>query len=127
MQTRAILLDIPYYLSTHDLPPLDPLSFPSSTTIDLPLLQSALTFFKLSPRLGDVLLVRTGFEDALASDKIRLKAGENTHILGKWAGVQANKDTLEWIWKSGFAAVGCDNPTFEEWCECYPAQPALTS
>jgi len=117
VQTRAVLLDIPHYLSSHNRPPLDPVSYPSSTTIDLPLIQSALGFFNLAPRAGDVLLVRTGFEDALSADKVRLRAGEDTHLVGKWAGVQANRDTLEWIWKTGFVAVGSDNPTFEEWCE----------
>jgi kynurenine formamidase len=80
------------------------------------MLKDALKFFNLTPQIGDVLIVRTGFEDAVIADQARVKNGEDTRLLGKWAGVKASDELIKWIWESGFVAVGSDNPTFEEWC-----------
>ncbi len=127
IQTRAILIDLPLYFSAHSLPPLDPLSFPSSTPITFKLLQSAMTYFEIVSRVGDVLLVRTGFEDVLLDDVKALQDGSRKESLlkGSWAGVEANEETLHWIWETGFLAVGSDNPTFEEWSESFWVLPLI--
>lgn len=114
MQTRAILLDIPFYLSQSGLPPLNPVSYPASTSINLELLQSVAKHCRLKPQVGDVLLVRTGFQTVIERDMAR-PANAPSSLNGNFAGVQQDLDTLKWIWESGFVAVGSDNPTFEQW------------
>lgn len=116
VQTRGILIDVPLYLRRKGLGPLDPLSKPSSTAIDLPFLESAMEYFNIEPRVGDVLLVRTGYEDLIAADHVALARGEPALLaFNRWAGVEANVEVMKWIWTTGIVAVGSDNPTFEEW------------
>ncbi|KAL7422347.1 hypothetical protein Q5752_002993 [Cryptotrichosporon argae] len=114
VQTRGILIDVPLYLAQTGQASLDALSCPPNVTLSLALLHAALAHFHLAPRPGDVLLVRTGFEDALAADRA-MPGSERALKRHAWAGVQPSRELAEWIWESGFVAVGTDNPTFEEW------------
>ncbi|WVQ84190.1 hypothetical protein IAT38_006341 [Cryptococcus sp. DSM 104549] len=117
VQTRAILLDIPLYLSRHSLPVNPPLSNPPLTRITLSLILSALEYFHLTPQVGDVLLVRTGFEELLAEDKelVQSEKREKSAINETWWGVEGSEEVARWIWETGFVGVGSDNPTFESW------------
>ena len=97
---------------------MEVLSKPSSTRIDLPFLKRAFEHFQIEPRVGDVLLVRTGFEDLILADQAAVERGEPIKLGGnRWAGVEANVDIVKWIWETGIVAVASDNPTFEEWRE----------
>ncbi|KAJ8114129.1 hypothetical protein OPT61_g3909 [Boeremia exigua] len=63
-------------------------------------------------RDGDLLLVRTGFTEQYA----KLGEQERKELAGKppaFAGVESSKETLRWIWESGFVAVAGDAPSFE--------------
>jgi hypothetical protein len=94
------------------------LSKPSSTTIDLAFLKKAMAYFNIEPRVGDVLLVRTGFEDLILRDNLAIANGTPRLLEGNgWAGVEASEEVMKWIWTTGIVAVGSDNPTFEEWRE----------
>ena len=58
----------------------------------------------VQPRDGDLLLVRTGFTEQYG----QLSERERKDLANKpptFAGVESNKETLRWIWESGFVAV----------------------
>ncbi|ODO01976.1 hypothetical protein L198_02707 [Cryptococcus wingfieldii CBS 7118] len=117
IQTRGILIDIPLYLEQNNLPSNPPLLNPASNPVDLPLLLRAVEHFHLQPRPGDVLLVRTGFEDVYREDseKAQVDRHRESAIQGRWYGVEGKEEVVKWIWETGFVAVGSDNPTFESW------------
>ncbi|ODN97097.1 hypothetical protein I350_08077 [Cryptococcus amylolentus CBS 6273] len=117
IQTRGILIDIPLYLEQNNLPSNPPLVNPASNPVDLPLLLKAVEHFHLQPRPGDILLVRTGFEDVYREDseKAQVDRHRESAIQGRWYGVEGKEDVVKWIWETGFVAVGSDNPTFESW------------
>ena len=55
-------------------------------------------------RNGDLLLVRTGFTEQYGT----LGEAERKDLASKpprFAGVESSKETLKWIWESGFVAV----------------------
>ncbi|WRT63651.1 uncharacterized protein IL334_000574 [Kwoniella shivajii] len=116
VQTRALLVDIPLYLSAKGLPPNPPLSNPPTTQITLTVLQDALKHFNLTPRVGDMLIVRTGFQDVIEERNAATARGEEEkQFESNWWGVEQSEEVVEWIWKTGFVAIGSDNPTFENW------------
>ncbi|WWC58056.1 uncharacterized protein I303_100591 [Kwoniella dejecticola CBS 10117] len=110
VQTRAILLDIPLYLSQKNLPPNPPLANPPPTKLTFDVFQDVLAHFNIQPRVGDMLIVRTGFEDAVIESN---STGEE--IKASWWGVEQCSEIIEWIWENGIVTVGTDNPTFENW------------
>ncbi|ORY27318.1 hypothetical protein BCR39DRAFT_538316 [Naematelia encephala] len=111
IQTRGILVDLPLFLSETGQEPHDPLK----DRVEFTTLLSALEHFKLDPQVGDVLLLRLGFEDAILQDIERVAAGHETRLKGKWSGMIASHQLAKWIWSKGIIAVATDNPTFEEW------------
>ncbi|KAI5476097.1 3-dehydroshikimate dehydratase [Pseudohyphozyma bogoriensis] len=63
-------------------------------------------------RVGDILVVRTGFDTRFNE----LVAQNLSHrVSGHYAGVEQGKETLRWLWETGFAAVAGDQPAFERW------------
>ncbi|KAM5344311.1 hypothetical protein ACJ41O_012848 [Fusarium nematophilum] len=67
----------------------------------------------LEPRVGDILLIRTGF-----SSRYQHLSEEEEKAVGEaWppasCGVKQDKRLLEWLWDNKFAAVGGDAPGFE--------------
>ena len=60
---------------------------------------------------GDILIVRTGFTEKLATEDSEAQAA----LLGthKAVGVAGNEDTARWIWNHHFAAVAGDTLAFE--------------
>jgi kynurenine formamidase len=66
-------------------------------------------------RPGDILFVRTGFTkaySALSADQ--RKALTVRESPSDFLGVSPTKETLRWIWESGFSAVAGDAPAFEQ-------------
>ncbi|WWC66897.1 uncharacterized protein I206_100804 [Kwoniella pini CBS 10737] len=108
VQTRGILLDIPLYLSKNNLPINSPLSNPPITKLNFELFLKVLNFFKIKPKIGDVLIIRTGFENSIIEFKNDIK-------INSWWGIEQSSEFIKWIWENGIVAVGTDNPTFENW------------
>jgi hypothetical protein len=59
-------------------------------------------------RRGDVLLIRTGW----AATYLALDAGERPETLS-WNGLSAGEETAGFLWNTGVALVGSDNPAVE--------------
>ncbi|KAJ9646668.1 hypothetical protein H2204_000360 [Knufia peltigerae] len=72
---------------------------------------------KIEFRRGDILLIRMGYTEKLASlAKEELSAVQNINrdpYVASFPGVESSLDFLEWLWDTGFAAVGGDAPGFE--------------
>jgi hypothetical protein len=100
--SRGHLLDIPRYVKKHGLPPLAPLD--NSSPIGVSLLQGCADDQGSRFDPGDILLVRTGWTEAMfgLSDEEKLKHRN------KSIGVARGDDVLRWHWENGFAAVLSD-------------------
>ncbi|KAL2354985.1 putative cyclase-domain-containing protein [Cryomyces antarcticus] len=63
---------------------------------------------------GDILLIRSGFVKwhNEASEEERKKGTVNG---SEWAGLEGNRESVEWLWNRHFAAVGGDANVFEAW------------
>jgi hypothetical protein len=108
--SRGILLDYPAYRARHGLAPADPFA---SASISLAELQEMTAEAGVTPRPGDVLLVRVGFTPAYEaiSEPERVVIAQRPQP--DFLGVEPSLGVLRWIWESGFAAVGGDAPSFE--------------
>lgn len=98
---RAVILDYPRYLQKQGKDPIDALSSHAITPREL---KDMLAQTGVQPQNGDLLLVRTGFTEQYG----RLSEGERKAMATKaptFAGVESSKETLRWIWESGFVAV----------------------
>lgn len=69
-------------------------------------------------RRGDVLIVRTGW----AARYLAASEDERATI-SSWPGLSAGHDLVEFLWDSGIALIGCDNPAVEN----APGDPAAGS
>ena len=103
---RAHLLDIARHVKEHNLPPLE--HFTESDGIPLSYLTDCVTESGVSIQPGDILLVRTGFMDALMA----LPEKEQNELLSgdtrPWSGVQPSEEVMRWHWDKGIAAVVTD-------------------
>lgn len=107
--TRAVVLDYPRYLRLQSKPPVNALS---ASSIKVHELKEMVELAGVTPRAGDLLLLRTGFTvayEALSTEK-RIDMPKQAP---EFLGVESSRDVLEWIWESGFAAVAGDAPSFE--------------
>ncbi|OCF36999.1 hypothetical protein I316_01597 [Kwoniella heveanensis BCC8398] len=111
--SRAHLLDIPLYLSTHSLPPLDP--FSSSQPIPLSTLKACAEDSQITFAEGDILLVNTGFIEALEGLSDEEREGLKKREKNESVGVEANEEVWAWHWDNGIAAVASDCPSYESW------------
>ena len=84
-----------------------------STNIPLDHLQRIVKEKDISFRVGDILLIRSGYTTAYE----RLSANEQTaipqHPSTDFVGVEPSKKMLQWIWENRFAAVARDMVAFE--------------
>jgi hypothetical protein len=107
--TRAVILDYPRYLEKKGLASVEAIS---ASSISAATLQDMLKATGVQARPGDLLLLRTGFTVAYQKlsmeDRKALASSPPTFL-----GVESSKDTLQWIWESGFVAVAGDAPSFE--------------
>ena len=101
---RGVILDYPRYLEKKGKPPVSALE---ANCIPAEILQDMVKEASVEPRAGDLLLLRTGFtaqyEKLSPEEQVALSTKAPTFL-----GVESTKDTLKWIWESGFVAVaGC--------------------
>jgi hypothetical protein len=98
---RAVILDYPRYLEKKGS---DPVSALEANAISAKVLKDMLAQTGVTARNGDLLLVRTGFTEQYE----KLSEQERKELATKpptFAGVESTKETLRWIWESGFVAV----------------------
>ncbi|KAF3761865.1 hypothetical protein M406DRAFT_265578 [Cryphonectria parasitica EP155] len=108
---RGVLLDYVSFCERRHLPTVDALA---SASIPLAHLQAMARDADVAFRPGDILFIRCGFTKAYnALDE----AGQHAlpdRPTPDFLGVEPSKDTLRWLWESGFAAVAGDAPSFEQ-------------
>lgn len=98
---RAVILDYPRYRQKQGKDAIDALS---SHAIQAKELKDMLAQTGVQPRNGDLLLVRTGFTEQYG----KLSEQGRKELASKpptFAGVESTKETLRFIWESGFVAV----------------------
>ncbi|KAL2701653.1 hypothetical protein AAEP93_005951 [Penicillium crustosum] len=119
---RGILLDYHHYAKTHNKP-YDPYT---THSISLSELQACATSqgLDLRPqseggdiRIGDILLVRSGFVERYyeLSSEQRYAAATRSHEDLCFAGLSREPAIRDWLHDCYFAAVAGDSPTFESW------------
>lgn len=105
LTSRAHLLDVPRYLARNNLPPLS--AFDRSTPISLATLQACAKEEGAVFAPGDILVVRTGFTEAVYAQS----AEEHAAMLKRgngWVGVEQSEEFMRWTWEQGIAAVATD-------------------
>ncbi|WVQ82258.1 hypothetical protein IAT38_004386 [Cryptococcus sp. DSM 104549] len=113
--SRAHLLDIPRYLAAHSLPPLSPFSNTSTGTISASTLQACADFQGLSFLPGDILVVRTGYTEAVIDMPDEERDELRRREVNGSCGVAQGEEVLRWHWENGFAAVASDTVAYEAW------------
>jgi hypothetical protein len=106
---RGVILDYPRYLVRHGKERVDAMT---ASSISADVLKDMLADTGVTPRPGDLLLLRSGFTRRyleLSEDEKKALANKPPTFLG----VESSKDVLQWIWESGFVAVAGDAPSFE--------------
>ncbi|KAJ4375805.1 hypothetical protein N0V83_001082 [Neocucurbitaria cava] len=106
---RGVILDYPRYLEKKGKQSVNALS---ENSINADTLREMLKETGVQPRDGDLLLLRTGF----TRDYEKLGEQERKAVAERaptFLGVESTKETLRWIWESGFVAVAGDAPSFE--------------
>jgi len=108
---RGILVDYASYCEKHEKI-IEPLK---TGAIPVKELKAVAEESNISPKAGDILFVRTGFTKAYtALSEMEAQALTKGESPRDFLGVASTKETVEWIWESGFAAVASDSPTFEQ-------------
>jgi len=106
--SRGLLCDV------HSALDYDPMSGYAITVADL---ETTLATAGVSPRVGDVLCVRTGWTDRYhqmsAAERADYAAQFASGAMGPSAGLHGDASMAEFLWDSGFAAVAVDNPGVE--------------
>ena len=99
---RGIILDYPRWLEKKGNEKVSALA---ANNINAATLKEMLKDTGVTPREGDLLLLRTGFTrdyEALGEDEKKALANKPPTFLG----VESTKDVVQLIWESGFVAVG---------------------
>lgn len=119
ISSQGHLLDIPRYLAARGLPPLSPLD--DTTPITVKHLEGCIAYQGNDIQSGDVLLVRTGWQEAFYAEH----AEKRSAIRNQGTGMKRGDDMLKWHWEKGVAAVGSDvsvmasrpstSQNFKEW------------
>ncbi len=111
---RGVLVDVERYLLTQGQR-LEP---ETGTAISVHDLEATLASERVSLRLGDVLLLRTGYIEAYLAgspaDRVRYSEGR------AFPGLDAGEEMARFLWNSGVAAIAADNPAVE----ALPGDPA---
>jgi hypothetical protein len=119
---RGILLDYYHYAQTNNKS-YDPYTTHKITLSELKACASS-QGLDLRPqsqggdiRIGDILLIRSGFVDKYGelSNEERYAAATRSHENLCFAGVAREPDMRDWLHDCYFAAVAGDSPTFEAW------------
>lgn len=107
---RGILIDYVAYAARHDIP-YSPVEYHA---ISLAELKQAAKEQGVTPRQGDILLVRSGlikWYNECSDEATRDAYFSNPTKAG--VGVAPNQDTIEWVWNTHFAAVAGDALAWE--------------
>lgn len=119
---RGVLLDYRHYAQTHNKP-YDPYTSHAITFTDLQAC-AASQGLNLLPesqggdiRIGDILLIRSGFVEKYNSltPEDRYAAATRSHDDLAFAGISREKAVRDWLHDCYFAGVAGDSPTFEAW------------
>ncbi|OCF54101.1 hypothetical protein L486_08424 [Kwoniella mangroviensis CBS 10435] len=111
--SRAHLLDIPLYLSKHNLPSIEP--FSNSDPIPVSTLKACAEEYGVLIEPGDILLVRTGYTEAILSQSQQEREALRKREKNESCGVKADEELYKWHWDNGIAAVASDCPSYETW------------
>ncbi|EKG21354.1 Major facilitator superfamily [Macrophomina phaseolina MS6] len=109
IQGRGILLDYARWaaLNNHPIAPF------TSQPIPLAHLRDLLASHNLTPKRGDILLLRTGTTAALKALSPSDQRALATRPSPDFVGIEATREVLRWLWESGFSAVASDAASFE--------------
>ncbi|GME64433.1 Major facilitator superfamily [Neofusicoccum parvum] len=110
IQGRGILIDHHTWSLAQGRTPPSPFT---STPIPLSDILAILASTNLTPRRGDILLLRTGVDTALKTLSAADTRAIGTRPSPDFVGLEASREVLRWLWSSGFAAVAGDAPSFE--------------
>lgn len=102
ISSQGHLLDIPRYLSANGLPPLSPLD--DTTPITVEDLDGCIAYQGNNIQSGDVLLIRTGWQEAFYA----VEAEKRLAIRNQGTGMKRGEEMLRWHWEKGVAAVASD-------------------
>lgn len=100
--TRGVILDYPRYLEKKGEKEVYSME---GNSISADVLKDMMKEAGVQPRDGDLLLLRTGF----TRDYYKLSAEEQKALRDRtpdYLGVRSDRKSLQWLWESGFAAVG---------------------
>ena len=105
---RGVLLDYRAYVEAKGIPfsPFQP------HAIRVEDLEAVATFQGTEFKVGDILLIRTGFTEDLEGKTGEEQIGKLS--AGAVAGVHGHVNTARWVWNHHFAAVASDNISFEQ-------------
>ncbi|KAF2843153.1 hypothetical protein M501DRAFT_966299 [Patellaria atrata CBS 101060] len=105
---RGVLVDYKAYADANGIT-YDP--FADSHTITVADLEKIAKQQNVTFRQGDILIVRSGFTEALE----KMSAEQQTEALAKhrYCGVEGSQATARWVWNQHFAAVAGDAMAFE--------------
>lgn len=85
----------------------------SSTPIPLAHLKELIEEQDISLIPGDILFIRSGFTSAYDKLTLTEQKALSERESPDFIGVEAGKETLQWLWEQRFAAVAGDAPSFE--------------
>ncbi|KAL9049627.1 MAG: hypothetical protein Q9162_007118 [Coniocarpon cinnabarinum] len=107
---RGILLDYVRYCHRNNKP-LDAWTRQEITVADL---QAILNDENLTPRPGDIFIVRSGFTKRYneSSEQQQIDGIQKNH---NFIGIQGCEEMCEWLWDHHFAAVAGDTIAMEAW------------
>lgn len=106
---QGFFVDMYRYYQEHGRPDFDPVGHSVITLADL---RDCIRWQGAQPRIGDILVMRTGwtraYYDATLEDEAawRKQGLEDDHTL---AGVECVDEVLEWLWDNHFSAVVSDS------------------
>lgn len=107
---RGVLLDYCRWAESQKLNGYDLMSNHKMTAENL---ESVAKAQNVTIREGDILLVRSGFTKGYSelSDEEKISWSHKTPT--DWIGIETSIKTARWLWDSGFAACGGDQPGWE--------------
>lgn len=106
---RGVLIDYADWAETNGIP-VEPFK---SVPILLEHLQKIAHEQHIQFRPGDILFIRSGFTKAYDFLSIEEQKGLPGREAPDFAGVEAGKGTLRWLWEHQFAAIAGDAPAWE--------------
>jgi kynurenine formamidase len=104
---RGVLLDVARHAADRGTP-IDPFS---ATRISVELLESTADAQHSELRVGDILVVHTGFTDGLLDEPDRVMLGPAEQRQS--AGLDSSHEMIAYLWDHHFAAVASDSPGVE--------------